>query len=130
MKKLIFITGLICLISFYVEAQSKLARSKSTFMIRHTVVFKLNCSKDSPQEKEFLSAIAALSVIPGVYNFELLRQTSLKNDFDYGLSMEFESHMSYVDYSQHPGHDKFVQTYWVRYVEKFLEIDYEPMKIE
>jgi heme-degrading monooxygenase HmoA len=113
-----------------VLAQSKSTNSNSTFMIRHTVVFRLNYSKGSPQEKEFLSAIAALSDISGVRNFELLRQTSIKNDFDYGLSMEFESQKAYDEYNQHPVHIKFVQTYWAGYVAKFLEIDYEPMKIE
>ena len=97
-------------------------------MIRHTVVLKLKYPKDSPEEIEFLSAAAKLSSIPGVGNFESLRQTSKKNDFDYGLSMEFETMTAYEGYNQHPDHTKFVETYWVKYVEKFLEIDYEPIK--
>jgi heme-degrading monooxygenase HmoA len=128
MKNLILITGLICLTSFHIEAQTKSANSNSKFMIRHTVVFKLNCPKGSLEEKEFLSAAVALSSIPGVHNFESLRQTSPKNDFDYGLTMEFYSQKAYDEYTQHPDHIKFVQTYWGKYVNKFLEIDYEPIK--
>lgn len=58
-------------------------------MIRHTVAFKLIHPKNSPEEKAFLGAIVKLSAIPGVTNLELLKQTSRKNKFDYGLSMEF-----------------------------------------
>lgn len=97
-------------------------------MIRHMVVLKLKYSKGSPEESEFLSAAAKLSSIPGVRNFESLRQISKKNDFDYGLSMEFATMKAYEEYSQHRDHAKFVETYGVKYVEKFLEIDYEPIK--
>lgn len=126
MKKLILIMGIICFILFHIEAQTKTANSK--FMIRHTVVFKLNYPKGSSEEKEFLSAAAALCSIPGVHNFESLRQTSQKNDFEYGLSMEFDSQKAYDEYTHHPDHTKFVQTYWGKYVDKFLEIDYELIK--
>jgi heme-degrading monooxygenase HmoA len=97
-------------------------------MIRHTVIFKLKYPKGSSEETEFLNAASKLSTIPGVRNFESLRQTSKKNDFDYGLSMEFETMKAYDEYSKHSEHIKFVQTYWAKYVEKFLEIDYEPIK--
>ncbi len=97
-------------------------------MIRHTVAFKLKYPKGSPEESEFLSAAAKLSSISGVRNFESLRQTSKKNDFDYGLSMEFETLKPYEAYNQHPDHIMFIQNYWMKYVEKFLEIDYEPIK--
>lgn len=96
-------------------------------MIRHTVVFKLIHSKDSPEEKMFLDAICKLSAIPGVGNFELLRQISRKNNFDYGLSMEFNSVKAYEDYNQHPDHVAFVQKVWKTEVSDFLEIDYEPL---
>lgn len=97
-------------------------------MIRHTVVFKLKYPKGSSEENEFLTAAAKLSAIPGVQNFESLRQISMKNDFDYGLSMEFESLSTYEGYNQHPDHAEFVQAYWEKFVKKFLEIDYEPLK--
>jgi heme-degrading monooxygenase HmoA len=95
-------------------------------MVRHTVVFKLKYTKDSPEEKEFLAEIRKLSAIPGVKNFECLRQVSKKNNFDYGLSMEFDSREAYDDYSNHPSHNAFVKKFWVSYVADFLEIDFEP----
>ncbi len=97
-------------------------------MIRHTVIFKLKYPKGSSEESEFLNEAAKLSSIPGVRNFESLRQISKENDFDYGLSMEFETMKVYEEYSEHPDHTRFVETYWVKYVEKFLEIDYEPIR--
>lgn len=97
-------------------------------MIRHTVVFKLKFPKGSSEEKELLKAAAALALIPGVQNFESLRQVSKKNDFDYGLSMEFDSESDYDSYNNHPDHSKFVNDFWVNSVEKFLEIDYKLIK--
>ncbi len=96
-------------------------------MIRHTVAFKLIHPKNSPEEKAFLGAIVRLSAIPGVTNLELLKQTSRKNKFDYGLSMEFATAKEYEDYNRHPDHVRFVETYWKTEVSDFLELDYEPL---
>ena len=96
-------------------------------MIQHTVVLKLKYPKDSLEERDFLEAAAKLSSIPGIHNFQSLRQISKKNDYDYGLSMEFNNMEDYETYNQHPEHTKFVTTYWAKYVDKFLEIDYEPI---
>jgi len=97
-------------------------------MIRHTVAFKLIHPKDSPEEKVFLDAIVKLSAIPGVENLELLKQTSRKNNFEYGLSMEFASSKAYEDYNRHPEHIEFVKTFWIPEVSDFLELDYELLK--
>ena len=97
-------------------------------MIRHTVIFKLKYPKDSREEKEFLTAAKKLSSITGVHHFECLRQTSKKNNFDYGLSMEFDTIKAYEEYNKHPDHAAFVQTFWIKDVEDYLEIDYEPFK--
>ena len=96
-------------------------------MIRHAVIFSLTASKGSPAEAEFLAAAAQLSSIPGVRNFESLHQTSKKNDFDYGLSMEFDSAEDYAAYNIHPHHKAFIQDFWLTTVNKFLEIDFEPI---
>jgi hypothetical protein len=96
-------------------------------MIRHTVAFKLIHPKNSPEEKAFLSAIVRLSTIPGVANLELLKQTSPKNKFEFGLSMEFAAAKEYEDYNRHPDHVRFVETYWKTEVNDFLELDYEPL---
>jgi len=91
------------------------------------VAFKLIHPKNSPEEKAFLGAIVKLSAIQGVTNLELLKQTSRKNKFDYGLSMEFATAKEYEDYNRHPDHVRFVETYWKTEVSDFLDLDYEPL---
>lgn len=66
-----------------------------------------------------------MSFIPGVLNFKIFRQVSQKNDFDYCLSMEFETDKQYNNFNNHPEHINFVETFWLNFVEKFLELDYE-----
>jgi hypothetical protein len=97
-------------------------------MIRHTVVFKLKSPNNSLEEQNFLNAAKKLANFPGVKNFESLKQTSKKNNFDFGLSMEFASQKLYDEYSNNPDHVQFIQEYWLKYVADFLEIDYEPLK--
>lgn len=94
-------------------------------MITHSVFFKLKFPKGSSEETRFLTAALKLSALPAVKNFASLKQTSSKNDFDYGLTMEFENQEDYDAYNIHSEHVNFVNTYWEAYVEKFLEIDYE-----
>jgi len=96
-------------------------------MIRHTVVFKLKYLQGSPEEKQFLGVALKLSSISGIHYFECLRQTSRKNNFQYGISMEFDTLKAYEEYNQHPDHVAFVKTFWMRDVEDFMEIDYEPI---
>ena len=93
-------------------------------MIRHTVVFKLKHAAGSEMELDFLRAAQKLAVIPSINNFECLRQVSEKNDFDFGLSMEFTSKEGYQAYNEHPDHLQFVQTRWIPEVAEFMEIDY------
>ena len=129
MKKLSAIFSLLLLLSFSAKAEINTSpKPESDFMIRHTVVFKLKYPKGSPEEKKFLTAANKLSSISVVHNFEAFRETSKKNDFDYFFYMEFESMKAYDEYNEHPVHTEFVETYWKKYVEKFLEIDYEPIR--
>jgi len=93
-------------------------------MIRHTVVFKLKHPEGSQQELDFLRSARKLSEISTAKNFECLRQISEKNDYDFGLSMEFDSAADYEVYNTHPAHVEFVQTRWVPEVIDFMEIDY------
>lgn len=95
-------------------------------MIRHTVAFRLRHASGSEEEREFLRAALVLADIPGVERFEQLRQTSAKNDFHFGFSMEFADQATYTAYNEHPVHTGFVAERWVPEVEDFLEIDYEP----
>ncbi|WP_199432985.1 Dabb family protein [Qaidamihabitans albus] len=96
-------------------------------MIRHTVAFRLRHAPGSEQEREFLRAALALAEIPGVERFEQLRQTSGKNAFHFGFSMEFADEAAYTRYNAHPTHTGFVAERWVPEVEDFLELDYQPL---
>jgi hypothetical protein len=96
-------------------------------MIRHTVVFRLKHPAGSAQEEKFLADALCLTSIPGVEKFERLRQTSPKNGFRFGFSMEFADAADYQAYSAHPTHCRFVEERWIPEVEEFMEIDYEPL---
>jgi multidrug efflux pump subunit AcrB len=72
---------------------------------------------------QFFAAVDELKQIPGVQKFEVLKQTSAKNPYEYGISMEFENHEAYDLYAGHFLHTAFVEKYWAACVEDFLEID-------
>ena len=93
--------------------------------IRHTVVFTPRHAAGSPEEADFLAAAAELAAIPGVEDFEILCETSPKNGYRFGISMEFAGPAAYEGYNEHPDHVRFVQDRWLPEIEDFLEIDYE-----
>jgi hypothetical protein len=93
-------------------------------MIRHTVVFTLRHAAGSDEERDFLLAGMKLADIPGVRNFECLRQVSPKCVFHFGFSMEFDSHVEFQNYNAHPFHTWFVENRWRTEVRDFQEIDY------
>jgi hypothetical protein len=95
-------------------------------MIRHTVVFRLKHAPGSEAEREFLNAACELASIPSVKKFECLRQTSVKNSYTFGLSMEFDDSAAYALYNDHPDHTAFVRQRWIPEVAEFMEIDYVP----
>ncbi len=97
-------------------------------MVRHTVIFTFKQTVDSNSQKEFFNAAQKLAGIPGVKKFELLKQTSKKNKFDFGISMEFDDHTQYDQYNNHKEHTLFIQQYWLKDVEDFLETDYSLLK--
>ncbi|MGV8895292.1 MAG: Dabb family protein [Rhodoglobus sp.] len=94
-------------------------------MIRHTVAFRLVHPAGSAEEEAFLDATDALGVLPGVERWEKLRQVGAKNDYQFGLSMEFADQSAYDGYSNHPDHIDFVNNRWMPEVAAFVEIDYE-----
>ena len=84
--------------------------------------------KGSPAEAKFLAdADAILTAIPGVEEFEQLRQVSPKNDYTFGFSMEFADQAAYDGYNRHPQHVAFVRDRWEKEVAAFMEIDYVPL---
>jgi Stress responsive A/B Barrel Domain len=92
--------------------------------IRHTVAFRLCHERGSGEETAFLAEAERLASIPGVESFELLAQVGEKNDFDFGISMEFADRSAYVGYNEHPDHVAFVRDWWLPQVSDFLELDY------
>jgi len=86
---------------------------------------KLKHDTDSSEEKNFLAECAKLEGIPGVLNYKIVQETSPKNDFAFGLVMNFESQKDYDSYNVHPDHVHFVENVWIPNVETFQEIDYE-----
>jgi Stress responsive A/B Barrel Domain len=95
-----------------------------TERIRHTVVFTLIHEEGSVEERDFLEAAEHLANIPGVEVFELLAEVSPKNDYRFGISMEFADRPAYEHYNEHPDHVRFVQERWLSEVREFLELDY------
>lgn len=93
-------------------------------MIRHSVILKLKSALSSAEKQAFFDAIDTLSTISGVQKFEVLKQISSKNRFEYGISMEFDTQEQYDFYSNHTQHQAFIQDFWMKSVEDFLEIDY------
>jgi hypothetical protein len=130
MKKYTLAICLIVTIFGYYKsiAQSASVKQDNKFMIRHSVIFKLKYPENSPEAKDFFVAAKKLANIAGVQNFQCLKQTSKKNNFEYGLSMEFATQQLYDAYTNHPDHTQFIQQYWLKYVDGFLEIDYEPLQ--
>jgi Stress responsive A/B Barrel Domain len=94
-------------------------------MIRHTVSFRLTHAEDSDTAKDLFDGAVALAKIPGVKNFELLRQVSEKSDLRYALSMEFVDAAAYESYNNHPDHLHFVTDLWLPEVADAQELDYE-----
>ncbi len=94
-------------------------------MIRHSVIFKLKEAINADQKQAFFDAVDQLTFIQDVQKFEVLKQISPKNKFEYGISMEFDTQEQYDFYSNDPKHIAFVQNYWLKNVEDFLEIDYQ-----
>jgi hypothetical protein len=92
--------------------------------IRHTVSFRLRHPAGSDAERDFLEDSDRLGEIPGVEAFELLAEVSPKNEFRFGISMEFADAAAYEAYNEHPEHVRFVEERWMNEVEEFLEIDY------
>ena len=96
-------------------------------MIYHSVFFKLKHATNSLEETHFLEAAKQLAKIEGVGNFQVLKQTSPKNKFEYGLLMEFDDQKTYDEYSNHADHVQFINDFWIKDVADFLEIDYEQL---
>jgi heme-degrading monooxygenase HmoA len=94
--------------------------------IRHMVIFDLIHEKGKADAEKFLKdGQSILTKIPGVQDFQVLDQVSLKNDYTYGFSMLFSSQATFEAYTKHPDHIGFVENRWEKEVKRFLEIDFK-----
>ena len=82
----------------------------SVLMILHTVAFKTKHPQSYAEESAFLKAGMALGDLPMVHHFQCFKQVSPKNDFEFGVPMEFDSEEECDAYNIHPVHMKFVET--------------------
>ena len=92
--------------------------------ICHNAFFKLKDSLSSDDRKLFFEEIYKLANIEGVIDFKVVKETSPKNQFEYGATMQFKDQNAYDSYNSNPLHQKFVQEIWMKMVEDFMEIDY------
>ncbi len=97
-------------------------------MIRHAALFRLDHAAGSADERAFFRALAALESIPGVTRFQVAREVSPKNQFDYAVSMSFADEAAYQAYNDHPTHVEFVLNHWVTGVSEFMEHDTVPLE--
>lgn len=94
-------------------------------MIRHTVAFRLKPGTSAAEQKQFFDELQKLSAIRGVQNFSMQNQVGKKNNFKHGVVMDFSDQAVYDDYNNHPTHVAFLENYWKKYVEDFVELDYK-----
>ncbi|MFC4554919.1 Dabb family protein [Georgenia faecalis] len=93
--------------------------------IEHTVAFRLSAAPGSPEEAGFLDeARTALTSIPGVEDFAVMRQVSPKSPLAWQFRMRFADQAAYDAYSAHPTHVDFVERRWTRDVAEFQELDF------
>lgn len=93
--------------------------------VLHTVIFDLKYPVGSPEAESFLTdGVRILTAVPGVKNFQALRQCSPKNDYQYGFYMLFSSKAEFDTYTAHPDHCKFVKERWDTEVIRFQESDF------
>jgi hypothetical protein len=93
-------------------------------MITHSVFFRLHHAPASHEETMFFLNSLPLAALPTVRNFRRLKQTSPKNPFTHGFSMQFENQQAYDAYNTDPTHTANVQTIWLPQVAEFMEIDH------
>ncbi|MCD7936790.1 MAG: Dabb family protein [Tannerellaceae bacterium] len=93
--------------------------------IIHTVIFDLIHPVGSAEATAFLKdGQKILTKIKGVHDFQVFRQCSPKNDYQYGFYMRFDSQADFDKYSVDPAHDKFVRERWEKEVSRFQESDF------
>jgi hypothetical protein len=93
-------------------------------MITHSVFFRLHHAAGSQAEMKFFIDSLPLAKLSTVKNFQRLQQTSKKNNFTHGFSMQFKDQQAYDAYSNDPTHTTYVKNVWIPQVAEFMEIDH------
>jgi hypothetical protein len=93
-------------------------------MITHSVFFRLHHAAGSQGEMKFFIDSLVLAKLPTVGNFQRLKQTSKKNNFTHGFSMQFKDQKAYDAYNNDPIHTAYVKNIWIPQVAEFMEIDH------
>ncbi|HLU93270.1 MAG TPA: Dabb family protein [Membranihabitans sp.] len=122
--KNLFLMGVL-LIAAFAMVQCGAPQTKDD-MITHTVYFKLKHEKGSEEEQMFIRKALDLGAISTVHNLRCVREVSPKNNFDFGLIMQFADQAGYDTYNNHPDHQAFVENVWKKEVSEFMEVDYVP----
>lgn len=118
-------TGLVSIASLSACIPSSSNAGLKQGEILHTVIFDLKYPVGSPEAEQFLTdGIRILTAIPGVQDFQALKQCSPKNDYQYGFLMRFANQAKFDAYSTHPDHLKFVEERWNTEVIRFQESDF------
>jgi quinol monooxygenase YgiN len=129
--KKIYLKGflLIILAAIFIASCQKKEEFQSN-NICHNAFFKLKDSLSTEDRKLFFDEIYKLADIEGVIDFKVVKETSSKNQFEFGATMQFKDQKAYEAYNQNPLHQKFVKEIWMKMVESFMEIDYMQEKVK
>jgi hypothetical protein len=97
--------------------------------VLHTVIFDLKYPVGSTEANTFLTdGYDILTKVPGVSDFQVFRQCSPKNDYQYGFYMRFKNQADFDAYTAHPDHTRFVTERWDTEVVRFQESDFQTIR--
>ncbi len=97
-----------------------------TEKIKLLVMFCLKHDKGSIEEKKFLQdSESILGSIPGVKNFEVLRQISSDIDYDFGIAVEFDNKVAYEKFNTYSTHVKYGEQRWTKEVVRFMKMEFK-----
>jgi hypothetical protein len=99
--------------------------------VLHTVIFDLKYPVGSAEANKFLTdGYDILTKVPGVSDFQVFRQCSPKNDYQYSFYMRFKNQAVFDAYTAHPAHTRFVAERWDTEVVRFQESDFQTIGTE
>jgi quinol monooxygenase YgiN len=98
--------------------------------VLHLVIFDLKYPVGAEEAEKFLTdSYRILTQVPGVHDFQVFRQCSPKNDYQYGFYMRFKNRADFEAYTAHPDHTRFVSERWDTEVARFQESDFQRQQL-